>query len=54
MTNINDNIESPLFLKVSFSVLLDYYEDLVKHQDQFVAARAKTRLENIRRLSRVA
>ncbi|APY11427.1 GAF domain-containing protein [Seonamhaeicola sp. S2-3] len=41
MTNINDNIESPLILKVSFSNLLDYYEDLATNQDPFVAARAK-------------
>ncbi|TXE09729.1 GAF domain-containing protein [Seonamhaeicola algicola] len=41
MININDNIESPLILKVSFNKLLQYYEDLLKHDDEFVVAKAK-------------
>ncbi|MDO5985868.1 GAF domain-containing protein [Flavivirga amylovorans] len=39
--DINDNIESPLNLKVSFNVMLKHYEALAKSDDEFVAARAK-------------
>ena len=41
MTDINENIESPLILKVSFNTLLKYYEDLAKNEDEFIAAKAK-------------
>lgn len=40
MTDINDNIESPLILKVSFNKLLGYYEDLANNGDEFIAAKA--------------
>ncbi|MDO5978193.1 GAF domain-containing protein [Flavivirga spongiicola] len=39
--DINDNIESPLNLKVSFDLLLKHYKALAKSDDEFVAARAK-------------
>ncbi len=39
--DINDNIESPLNLKVSFNLLLKHYEALSKSDDEFVAGRAK-------------
>lgn len=45
MTNINENIESPLILKVSFNKLLEYYENLADSNDEFTAARAKYVLE---------
>ncbi|MDO5968543.1 GAF domain-containing protein [Flavivirga aquimarina] len=38
--NINDNIESPLNLKVSFNMLLQQYETLAKSDDEFIAAKA--------------
>ncbi|MBN4070071.1 GAF domain-containing protein [Olleya sp. AH-315-F22] len=40
MKDINDNIESPFILKVSFNKLLNYYEDLSKNNDEFIAAKA--------------
>ncbi|WP_299556893.1 GAF domain-containing protein [Seonamhaeicola sp.] len=45
MTDINDNIESPLILKVSFNKLLKYYEDSAGSEDEFIATRAKRVLE---------
>lgn len=39
--DINENIESPLTLKVSFNKLLQQYEDLANHQDEFTANKAK-------------
>ena len=39
--DINDNIESPLMLKVSFDKLLKYYENLAKDDDEFMAAKAR-------------
>ena len=39
--DINDNIESPLTLKVSFNKLLDHYHTLSKSKDEFIAAKAK-------------
>ena len=39
--DINDNIESPLNLKVSFNKLLGHYETLSKSDDEFIAAKAK-------------
>ncbi|GAA4888703.1 hypothetical protein GCM10023311_10820 [Flaviramulus aquimarinus] len=38
--DINDNIESPLELKVSFNKLLNLYETLATSDDEFVAAKA--------------
>lgn len=43
--DINDNIESPLELKVSFNKLLSLYEDLVTSDDEFIAAKANRILE---------
>lgn len=41
MKDINDNIESPFILKISFDKLLKYYEDLTKSSDEFIAAKAR-------------
>ncbi len=41
MKDINDNIESPFTLKVSFNKLLNHYEELAKSDDEFVAGKAK-------------
>ncbi|PTM11942.1 MAG: GAF domain-containing protein [Bacteroidetes bacterium] len=41
MQDINENIESPFELKVSFNKLLNHYEDLAKSEDEFIAAKAK-------------
>ena len=43
--DINDNIESPLNLKVSFNILLKHYETLAKSDDEFIAAKAKRILD---------
>ncbi len=39
--DINDNIESPLNLKVSFNKLLEHYKTLSKNDDEFIATKAK-------------
>ncbi|WP_296380554.1 GAF domain-containing protein [Winogradskyella sp.] len=39
--DINDNIESPLILKVSFNKLLNQYEDLVDSKNEVLAANAR-------------
>ncbi|GAL66796.1 hypothetical protein [Jejuia pallidilutea] len=39
--DINDNIESPMMLKVSFNKLLEHYEDLADSEDEFLSAKAK-------------
>lgn len=39
--DINDNLESPLKLQVSFNKLLQHYENLAKSSDEFIAAKAK-------------
>ncbi|WP_298237759.1 GAF domain-containing protein [uncultured Algibacter sp.] len=39
--DINDNIESPMTLKVSFNKLLEHYEKLAKSKDEFLSAKAK-------------
>ncbi|GAA4805081.1 GAF domain-containing protein [Litoribaculum gwangyangense] len=39
--DINDHIESPLKLKISFNKLLEQYESLSKSDDVFVATKAK-------------
>ncbi len=41
MIDINENIESPLELKVSFDKLLKHYESLAENVDEFIAAKAK-------------
>jgi len=41
MKDINDNIESPFILKISFNKLLQYYEHLSKSEDKFTAAKAR-------------
>jgi len=46
MKDINDNIESPFILKVSFNKLLKYYEDLSKSNDEFIAAKARRILKH--------
>ncbi|MEC3906772.1 GAF domain-containing protein [Tamlana sp. 2201CG12-4] len=43
--DINDNIESPLQLKISFNKLFEEYETLAKSKDQFIAAKAKSILK---------
>ncbi|MGB3605513.1 MAG: GAF domain-containing protein, partial [Psychroserpens sp.] len=40
MSDINDNIESPFTLKLSFNKLLEHYDVLSKSDDQFLAAKA--------------
>jgi len=39
--DINDNIESPFELKVSFDKLLKHYEVLAQSDDEFISAKAK-------------
>jgi hypothetical protein len=39
--DINDNIESPLILKVSFNKLLKQYEDLIRTDNDFITANAR-------------
>lgn len=41
MNDLNDNLESPFKLQVSFNKLLNHYEDLAKSDDEFQAAKAK-------------
>ncbi|MCK8479376.1 GAF domain-containing protein [Psychroserpens algicola] len=41
MTDINENIESPFSLKVSFDKLLKHYEELSQSDDEFIAAKAR-------------
>ena len=45
MKDLNDNIESPFILKVSFNKLLNRYEELAKSDDKFVASKARSILE---------
>jgi hypothetical protein len=42
---INDNIELPLELKVSFNKLLQHYETLVGNNDEFISIKAKRILD---------
>jgi len=39
--DINDNIESPLNLKVSFNKLLQHYESIVNSDDENISSKAK-------------
>jgi hypothetical protein len=41
MNDINEHIESPFQLKVSFNKLLNHYEELSKSDDEFIAAKAR-------------
>jgi len=41
MKDINDNLESPFILKVSFNKFLEQYETLAKSDDEFIATKAK-------------
>lgn len=41
MQDLNDHIESPFLLKVSFDTLLKYYEELAKSDDEFISTKAK-------------
>ncbi|GAA4939586.1 hypothetical protein GCM10023314_10380 [Algibacter agarivorans] len=43
--DINDNIESPLNLQVSFNKLLEHYETLAKSDEAFIVAKANRILE---------
>jgi hypothetical protein len=45
MMDINDHIESPLNLQVSFNTLLQQYEALTKSDDEFIVAKAKSILK---------
>ncbi|MFK7783001.1 GAF domain-containing protein [Psychroserpens sp.] len=46
MNNLNDNLDSPFKLLVSFNKLLKYYEDLAISDDEFIAAKAKRVLKS--------
>lgn len=46
MKDLNDNIESPFILKVSFNKFLNHYEYLSKSNDEFIAAKAKRILKH--------
>lgn len=39
--DINDHIDSPLIIKVSFNKLLNQYQDLIKADNDFIAANAR-------------
>ncbi len=45
MIDLNDNLDSPLKLKVSFNKFLERYDALAKSDDEFVATKAKRILE---------
>ncbi len=45
--DINTNIDSPLFLKVSFNKLLDQYETLAQEDDEFISAKASRILKSV-------
>ncbi len=38
---INDDIESPLLLKISFSKLIEHYEDQLRSDDEFIVSKAQ-------------
>ena len=44
--DINNNIESPMMLKVSFNKLLEHYEELVNNDDDFLSTKAKRVLKS--------
>ena len=39
--DINDNIESPLNLKISFNMLLKHYETLANSNDKFISEKSR-------------
>ncbi|WP_026754921.1 cell surface protein [Sediminibacter sp. Hel_I_10] len=41
MTDINENIELPFELNISFNKLLEYYEELAESDDEFLAKKAQ-------------
>ena len=43
--NINENLDSPLVIKVSFNKMLNQYENLIKADNGFIAANARGVLE---------
>jgi len=45
MIGLNDNLDSPFILQVSFNKFLERYEALAKSDDEFVATKAKRILE---------
>lgn len=45
MKDINDDVESPFTLKVSFNKFLEQYETMAKSDDEFVATKAKRILD---------
>lgn len=44
--DINDNIESPMMLKISFNKLLEHYEKLADSEDEFLSGKAKRVLKS--------
>lgn len=43
--DINDNLESPMMLKVGFNKLLEHYKTLAKNEDEFLSTKAKSILK---------
>ena len=41
MLDLNDNIESPFILKVSFNTFLNHYVDLAKNKNELISSKAK-------------
>ena len=39
--DINENLDSPLIIKVSFNRLLNQYEELIEADNDFIASNAK-------------
>ncbi|NND25103.1 MAG: GAF domain-containing protein [Flavobacteriaceae bacterium] len=39
--NINDHFESPMLLKISFNKLIEKYEQMVDHDDEFISKKAQ-------------
>lgn len=45
MPDINENLESPFLLKISFKKLLEQYEEMAKSKDEHLASKARQILE---------
>ena len=45
MKDINENIESPIQIKISFNKLINQYQELSNSKDEFTASRVKRILE---------
>ncbi|MGB2684830.1 MAG: GAF domain-containing protein, partial [Olleya sp.] len=45
MIDLNDNINLPFSLQISFNKLIERYNDLAKSEDSFIAAKANRILE---------